>query len=116
MFCTLGFALVQSPVIACALYCGASIGHCFDYPGFVANHVEVQGPDIGVFAAYSNTVNWVFVFVFGQIFSGLKRLTGSWHALLLGPVILRGVNCVWYLRFASIDSARSHLERRQRKA
>lgn len=70
---------------------------------------------MGVFAAYSNTVNWVFVFIFGQIFAILKRVTGSWQALFLGPVVLRGLNCVWYLHYASVDSARSHLERRQRQ-
>ena len=51
-----GFAFARSPLTACVLYCVASLGHCFDYPGFVANYIEQQGPDVGVMGAYSNTV------------------------------------------------------------
>ena len=32
MLSTVGFALVRSPISACAMYCCASAGHCFDYP------------------------------------------------------------------------------------
>ena len=53
---TVGFAFARSPLTACVLYCVASLGHCFDYPGFVANYIEQQGPDVGVMGAYSNTV------------------------------------------------------------
>lgn len=79
-------------------------------PGFVANSPESQGDDVGVFGAYSNTLNWCLVFVFGQLFAALKRRTGSWLALLLGPVVLRGGNLLWYLKYASVESARSQLE------
>ena len=53
---TVAFAFARSPLTACVLYCVASLGHCFDYPGFVANYIEQQGPDVGVMGAYSNTV------------------------------------------------------------
>ena len=95
------------PAIACD---SSIVAEGLRFQGFVANSVESQGPDVGVFGAYSNTLNWCLVFLFGQLFAALKRRTGSWLALLLGPVVLRGGNLVWYLKYASIDSARSQLK------
>lgn len=113
--CTVGFALTPSgsPALACAMYCGSSLGHCLDYPGFVANSLEVKGEDIGIMGAYSNTLSWVLVFLFGRLFASLKQRSATarqgWHLLLLGPLVLRTATAIWYLRYASVQSARSQL-------
>ena len=52
------------------------------------------------------------VFLFGQLFAALQRYyNGSWKVLLLGPVVLRLASGAWYLRYASIASARSQLSK-----
>ena len=57
-------------------------------------------------------VNWCMVFLFGQLFAALQRFyNGSWKVLLLGPVVLRLASGAWYLRYASIASARSQLSK-----
>ena len=109
MASTVGFTLARTPLAACLLYCVSSLGHCFDYPGFVANSIELQGVDVGIMSSYANTLNWTMVFIFGQLFAALKRATNSWYALFLGPVALRALETIWFLRHASVDSARSKL-------
>jgi len=51
------------------------------------------------------------VFLFGQLFAALQRYYSSWKVLLLGPVVLRLASGAWYLRYASIASARSQLSK-----
>lgn len=110
MVSTTFFMLARTPAVACCWYCIGAVGHSFDYPGFIANHIEVQGPDIGIMSSYSNTVNWVLVLGLGQLFALMKRRTGSWLPLFGGPVVVRGLSGVYYLMYASIHSARSAME------
>ena len=39
------FTLAPSPLLATLAYCGVTLGGCFEYPGFIANLLEVEGDD-----------------------------------------------------------------------
>lgn len=105
------FTVAPSPVLATVAYCGVTAGGCFDYPGFTANLLEVQGDDSMMLEAYSNPSAWFLVFVFGTLFPRLRALTGSWYVLFLGPLAVRLAGQLYYQKVATIGTARAHYER-----
>ena len=105
------FTLAPTPLLATLAYCGVSLGGCFEYPGFVANLMEVEGDDAMMLEAYSNPSAWFLVFLFGSLFPRLWAAAGgNWYVLFLGPLAVRLGAQVYYQKHASINTARSFHE------
>lgn len=111
-----GFALAPTPALATLAYCVVTAGGCFEYPGFIANLLEVEGDDAMMLEALSNPTSWLLVFLFGTLFPRLKFLSGSWYPLLLGPLVVRVGAQLNYSRNASVQTARAYLLEQRKRA
>ena len=79
--------------------------------------MEVEGDDAMMLEAYSNPTAWFMVFVFGSLFPRLRAAAGgNWYVLFLGPLAVRLAAQVYYQKHASINTARSYHEAKQRAA
>ena len=81
-----------------------------------ADHATHSGPTpawtvAGMLGSYTNTLNWLLVLGLGQLCALLRRLSGgSWLPLFGGPLLVRGLSGLLYLRWAAVHSARAALE------
>ena len=103
----------RSSFVAMVAFIGITLGNSFNQSGVTANYLEVAGADAGYFSTWMNTLAWAAAYVAGEAVVRLRTTVGGgWGWLWLPCAGIRTVSSVLYWNWASVNSAREHLEGR----
>ena len=106
-------SVVRSPLVAMLAFTGVTLGNSFNQSSVTPNYLEVAGPDSAYFGSWTNTLAWASAYACGEAIVRLRALVGGGYAWLWLPcAAIRAASAALYLRWASVHSAREHLEGR----
>lgn len=112
----IGFVKASTPVLACIANTGVHVGTCLHGSGFLANYLEVGGPDVALMYAIGNALASVPGMILPPLgLTLMRRFNGSWLPLFGLTAAFTLGSSFWFNLDASIRPGRDLLAEQQQR-